>query len=376
MGAITYPNTDGTSNQVLTTDGAGIASWSTPTSVTVGSLGTATANAASITNGILSLTPADGTNPGIVTTDAQTFAGAKTFNSDITVNGINIGKGLGSVATNTAIGNLSLSNNTTGDENTAIGIQTLLNNTSGFSNTALGLYALKSNTTGSRNTAIGSNTLLNNTIGGWNTALGRAALIANTEGNYNIGVGFQSLLLNTTGSNNIAIGYQAFAQNTTGSNNTAIGHLAAMVNGISNATAIGNGAVVYNSNTIQLGNSSVTNVKTSGTLTAGAVTYPNTDGSANQVLATDGAGNATWVTPAASGFTHEVSDELTATASQASFILSNTPGANSKVKMYINGIRISNTAYSISGTTLSYDSTKNGAYTISVGDRIQFDFSY
>jgi hypothetical protein len=108
----------------------------------------------------------------------------------------------------------------------------------------------------------------------------------------------------------------------------------------------------------------------------GAVTYPNTDGSANQVLATDGAGVATWVTPAASGFTHEVSDELTATASQASFTLSNTPGANSKVKMYINGIRISNTAYSIIGTTLSYNSTNNGNYTISVGDRIQFDFSY
>ena len=57
-------------------------------------------------------------------------------------------------------------------------------------------------------------------------------------------------------------------------------------------------------------------------------------------------------------------------------LVANTPGANSKVKMYINGIRISNTAYSISGTTLTYDSTKNGNYTISVGDRIQFDFSY
>jgi hypothetical protein len=118
------------------------------------------------------------------------------------------------------------------------------------------------------------------------------------------------------------------------------------------------------------------NTTFSGTVKMGAVTYPNTDGSANQVLATDGAGNASWVTPTASGFTHEVSDEFTATASQASFTLSNTPGANSKVKMYINGIRISNTAYSINGTTLSYNSTNNGNYTISVGDRIQFDFSY
>ena len=72
----------------------------------------------------------------------------------------------------------------------------------------------------------------------------------------------------------------------------------------------------------------------------------------------------------------EVSDEFTATGSQTIFTLSNTPGVNSKVKMYINGIRISNTAYSISGTSLTYDSTKNGNYTISVGDRIQFDFYY
>ena len=60
---------------------------------------------------------------------------------------------------------------------------------------------------------------------------------------------------------------------------------------------------------------------------------------------------------------------------QTSFTLTQTR-ILSKVKMYINGIRISNTAYSISGTTLTYNPTKNGAYTISVGDRIQFDFSY
>ena len=60
---------------------------------------------------------------------------------------------------------------------------------------------------------------------------------------------------------------------------------------------------------------------------------------------------------------------------QTSFTLTQTR-ILSKVKMYINGIRISNTAYSISGTTLTYNPTMNGAYTISVGDRIQFDFSY
>jgi len=41
----------------------------------------------------------------------------------------------------------------------------------------------------------------------------------------------------------------------------------------------------------------VGNVKTSGTLTAGTVTYPNTHGSANQVLSTTGSGTLAWTTP-------------------------------------------------------------------------------
>jgi hypothetical protein len=42
----------------------------------------------------------------------------------------------------------------------------------------------------------------------------------------------------------------------------------------------------------------VTNVKTSGTLTTGTVTYPNSHGTANQVLTTSGSGTLTWTTPA------------------------------------------------------------------------------
>jgi enamine deaminase RidA (YjgF/YER057c/UK114 family) len=57
-----------------------------------------------------------------------------------------------------------------------------------------------------------------------------------------------------------------------------------------------------------LGNTSVNNVRTSGTLTAGAVTYPNTVGTNGQFLATDGAGNANWVSnvPVASTVTLNV----------------------------------------------------------------------
>ena len=72
----------------------------------------------------------------------------------------------------------------------------------------------------------------------------------------------------------------------------------------------------------------------------------------------------------------EVAYEFSATASQTAFTLAQTPSANSKVKMYINGIRISNTAYSNTGTTLTYVPASNGSYALSSGDRIQIDYYY
>jgi hypothetical protein len=111
-----------------------------------------------------------------------------------------------------------------------------------------------------------------------NTALGSSALNANTTGNYNTAVGVRALDTNTTGSYNTAIGLEA----NVGTNN------------LTNATAIGYRAIASSSNSIQLGSTSVTNVKTSGTLTAGTVTYPNTHGTANQVLSTTGSGTLAW----------------------------------------------------------------------------------
>ena len=120
----------------------------------------------------------------------------------------------------------------------------------------------------------------------------------NTTGSYNTALGSASLYSNTTGSYNTALGRGALYKNTTGSSNTAIGFGADVELGsnLTNATALGAGAVVAASNTIQLGNANIANVKTSGTITAGAVTYPKLDGLAGQVLVTDGSGLATFRT--------------------------------------------------------------------------------
>jgi hypothetical protein len=113
--------------------------------------------------------------------------------------------------------------------------------------------------------------------------------------NLNVFVGYQAGFANTTGNNNTALGYAAGDINTTGSSNTFVGYNAdAASNALTNATAIGANANVSASNTIQLGDASVTSVATSGKLTTGTVTYPNTDGSRDQVLTTNGAGTMYW----------------------------------------------------------------------------------
>ncbi|MEY2760298.1 MAG: hypothetical protein RLZZ96_198 [Bacteroidota bacterium] len=264
----------------------------------------------------LTLAPADGTNPGIVSTGAQTIAGAKTFSSDLSVNGLTVGRGLGASASNTAVGAGTLFVNTAGVRNTAIGYASLVANLDGTDNTAVGYVSAYSNTSGIKNTSLGGFSLYNNTSGNSNSAVGHGALYATSIGFNNAALGNASMQNNSSGNNNTAIGNNSLLTNTVGNFNTAIGSLSDVnSNNLSNAIAIGYGARVNTSNTIQLGSDGtsfssnsvtitptpISNVKTSGTLTLGAVTYPNTNGSANQVLTATVGGTLTWTTPASSG---------------------------------------------------------------------------
>ena len=288
------------------------------------------------------------------TTD-QTINGNKTFSSDLHVNGLIVGKGAGQNDQNTAFGNSALGSGT-GTRNTAIGFGAM-QNYSGASfdnNTSVGYSNMSALTTGSANTSIGAEAMMSLTTGTENTAIGQHAL------------------MNVTGSLNTAVGSGAGQAIISGSQNTFIGRNAnASANNLNNSIAVGYNATVDASNQIQLGNTGITSVTTSGKLTTGTVTYPNTDGSSGQALSTDGSGTVSWSYPVT-----DAADEFTATTSQTSFTLSHAPSARSKVKMYVNGIRISNTAYTVSGTTLTYTAANNGAYSLSASDRIQFDYFY
>ena len=99
----------------------------------------------------------------------------------------------------------------------------------------------------------------------------------------------------------------ALNQNTTGNAATATlaGNITATSNttltSLSNLTTVG----TITSGTISL----TTDIKTTSTITAGSVTYPNTHGTANQVLSTTGSGTLTWTTPfSGSSNTHSVGE--------------------------------------------------------------------
>lgn len=217
---------------------------------------------------------------------------------------------------NTSVGANSLANNTTGNSNVAIGLNALNENILGSSNTAVGKNALK-HTNGNYNTALGTGAL-EMALGSSNTAIGANSLkdyvgpnfgfntrnvaIGNNAG-IDLKYGIWNVLIGSNISargkvdNNVIIGTNAgdldslstgnvFIGNSTkighnasklGYFNTVIGTMAFAGSGaaystgdsVYNSVALGYKAWAKESNTIQLGNSAITNVNTFGSLRAG-----------------------------------------------------------------------------------------------------------
>jgi hypothetical protein len=215
------------------------------------------------------------------------------LDKDTTINGMRVGLGAGNIGTNTCVGSLNMSSNTTGlrntavghacfelntigSYNTAVGAVALRNNTIGDGNSSIGHAALGLNTTGSGNTAVGSSSLGSNTIGNYNVAIGTQALSSNltgngnvaiggsgtlfyNEGNENTAVGKDALQNNTIGFHNTAVGLNSLLANTTGVQNTAIGVNALTTNSaFDNVTGLGHGTQVTGTNQVQVGNAATT----------------------------------------------------------------------------------------------------------------------
>jgi hypothetical protein len=187
----------------------------------------------------------------------------------------------------------------------------------------------------------------------------------------------------TSGNNSTALATTAFVQTAMASatvvdaNTTTKGkiQLAGDLGGTGTTAA----APVISDNavsTAKIANGAVTDAKFSGSLTVGK------GGTGATTLTGILKGNGTNAVTQATlntdySLVRFVSDEYTvATAGQTSFTLTQTPNVNSTIRLFINGVRISKTAHSVSGTTLTYNPTNNGAATLVVGDRIQVDYYY
>ncbi len=207
--SMTLPTADGSSDQVLKTNGSGTLSWG---------------SAATSMNGLSDALVED-TGSMYVGNDPSSTTDAADYN--------------------VALGTTALSAVTTGDNNTAIGHNALTVNEGGNRNTAVGKNALKSNTSGITNVALGSSALERNTTANSNTAVGHAS----------------SYLLNS-GQNNVSLGYESSKSMTSANQNVILGSGAnpSAETGTSNQTVIGYGTTGQADNSVTLGNDDVTAV--------------------------------------------------------------------------------------------------------------------
>jgi len=70
----------------------------------------------------------------------------------------------------------------------------------------------------------------------------------------------------------------------------------------------------------------------------------------------------------------QVIQEFPANGGETSFTLTDTPSTLSSVKLYINGVRISKNAITLTGTLLNYNDANNGSYIIKANDNIMIDY--
>ena len=222
---------------------------------------------------------------------------------------------------NTAVGYQSLQGSATASANT------------GYNNTAVGYQSLKNTTTGYGNSGYGVSALASNTTGLYNTAVGYQSLLSNTTAYYNVGLGMYALRNVSTGTGNVGIGYYAMSSNTTGTYNTAVGYGTDIADGITNASVLGRGATNSTSNTIVLGNTSITKVSTSGAIVT------TSDINAKHLKGNSGALNI-----AASIGAGTSPSGLTVTGTDMSGIVSLTTGSSPSVNSVLATITY-NTAY-------------------------------
>ncbi len=332
----TFPTADGTSGQVLTTDGLGAISWASQITDTddqtisilndtlyIDGGNNVDLSSYAITDTLSLIIDNDGDTKIDVEESADEdlirfdLSGTEYFRMDAgRIEVVNTGRSV-------FIGeNAGTNDDLSSNENTAIGDYALNANVSGINCTAIGNEALE-NSTGNNNTGVGSDVLNSNTSGTNNSVVGRRAMFQNTTGDNNVAMGYNTLRYGTSSQNtiigayagqngpadnNVIMGYYAFSQSTTGNSNVALGTQSGY-----NSSGDGNIFLGYRSGYNETGddklyieNSNSTSpliwgdfandsIKIYGVLgVQDSYVFPTIDGTSGQVMTSDGAGNLSW----------------------------------------------------------------------------------
>jgi hypothetical protein len=200
----------------------------------------------------------------------NTFIGkeAGSLNTTGTLNtfiGYEAGYSNNTAGQNTFVGGNSGFNNSVGTYNTFVGVSAGYYNTSGSNNTFVGTSAGSDNTTGAQNSYFGLNSGNSNSVGNHNSSFGYSAGSSSVSGSNNSFFGSMVASGMTSGSGNTFIGYQA-ARIISGSgvlssadNSICLGYLARLSqNNETNQIVIGFNTIGNGSNTVTIGNSSIT----------------------------------------------------------------------------------------------------------------------
>jgi trimeric autotransporter adhesin len=269
---LVLPSTIGTSGQALVTNGSGVLSWSSFANTSLSNLSATTSiNSTLRPTGVRSLGTSsnqwsmlylsgnvyrgaqnflqwNSTNNNVEIAGGRNTSGA--FSSDNLSIGFNAGGGAGlndGHANDICIGTNAGNGLTTGSNNVLIGPATGIILSTGGGNTIIGAQGATSLESGSDNTLLGA------FIGGGmnnsaeNVFIGRGAAGNVQDGSRNVVIG------NFAGASGSVLAYAA-------EGNTLIGYQAATSGAWTNASALGNGAIVSASNRVRLGNNTIARI--------------------------------------------------------------------------------------------------------------------
>jgi len=158
------------------------------------------------------------------------------------------------------------------------------------------------------NTVIGSNAFVK-APGGRNTILGHLAGHNMTFGSHNTLIGQEAGYLNTGGDFNTMLGRRTGRNVTTGNYNLFLGYGAGAAEAGDHKLHIHNSTTSSPTNSLIYGEFDTGLLRVNGELQVkNQYAFPQIDGSAGQVMSTDGSGNLNWITPASGGSTDEIQD--------------------------------------------------------------------